>query len=76
MTLPSVTLMPGGDNFCHANGQWSIVLPVTRLDSWISFHRRMQARKGGVYGHNYAADIAALERFSGEQTQKEKEARI
>ena len=70
MTKPRAYLLPCGEKFCLERGAWSMTEPLTRLDSWMAFYKRLSARKNPrtgksyskVYGPNYAA-LSVLKRM-------------
>ena len=55
MTPPKAFLLPCGTRFRHQRDMWSIEEPLSRLDHWIAFYKRMAAKRPRVYGPDYAA---------------------
>jgi len=59
MSKPVVSMMPCGTLYFHRKGSWIGVYPLSELDGWIAFYRKLAKKRP----KNYSADLKALTLF-------------
>ncbi len=59
MTTPTVTMCPCGTKYRHTINEWSGEFPLSELDGWIAFYRKLKKKRP----QNYSEDLKALLMF-------------